>query len=71
MRQPGGGRTLVVLLLLTTGRLRIGHLYALNAVGGLMNAFQQPASDVAVSLLAPKEPIPAGGGRCSPSPIPW
>ena len=47
--------TLVVLLLLTTGRLRIGHLYALNAVGGLMNAFQQPASDVAVSLLAPKE----------------
>ncbi len=47
--------TLVVLLLLATGRLRIVHLYALNAVAGLMNAFQQPASDVAVSLLAPRE----------------
>ena len=33
----------------------MGHLYLLNAVSGLMNTFQQPASDVAVSLLVPRE----------------
>lgn len=47
--------TLTVLLLLVTGKLRITHLYLINAMNGLMNAFQQPASDVAVSLLAPRE----------------
>ncbi len=31
------------------------HLYVLNALNGFMNAFQQPAADVTVSLLAPKE----------------
>lgn len=47
--------TLAVLMLLVTGKLRIPHLYLINALNGLMNAFQQPASDVAVSLLAPRE----------------
>lgn len=44
-----------VLLLLTTGLLQIWHLYLLNALNGLMNTVQQPASEVAVSLLVPKE----------------
>lgn len=45
--------TVTVLVLLHTGRLQIGHLYVLNALNGLMNTFQQPASDVTISLLTP------------------
>lgn len=47
--------TLSVLILLTTGRLEIWHLYLINTLNGLMNTVQQPASDVAVSLLCPRE----------------
>lgn len=47
--------TLAVLVLLETGQLEIWHLYLLNALNGLMNTVQQPASDVAVSLLTPKK----------------
>lgn len=47
--------TLTALLLLRTGSLALWHLYALNAFGGLMNAFQSPASATAASLLAPRE----------------
>lgn len=57
--------TLTVLFLLSTGRLEIWHLYVLNAVNGLMNTVQQPASDVAVSLLAPKEQYQRVGGMRS------
>ena len=54
--------TAVTLALLCTGSLQIWHLYLLNALNGLMNTFQQPASDVAVSLLAPKEQYQRVGG---------
>ncbi len=47
--------TVTVLTLFCAGQLRIWHLYALNALSGLMNTVQQPASDVAVSLLTPKK----------------
>lgn len=47
--------TLVTAILLHTGRLEIGHLYLLNALNGLMNTFQQPASDVTITLITPKE----------------
>lgn len=47
--------TLLAFGLLSSGHLAIWHLYVLNAVNGLMNTFQQPASEVAVTLLAPKE----------------
>ena len=47
--------TLAVLALLRAGRLEIAHLYLLNALNGWMNTLQQPASDVAVSLLVPRE----------------
>ncbi len=46
--------TLAVLLLLKSGNLRIGHLYIVNAVSGLMNTVQQPASEVATTALLPK-----------------
>lgn len=47
--------TVVILVLLITGQLRIWHLYVLNAVNGLMNTVQKPAADVSVSLLTPKQ----------------
>lgn len=47
--------TLVVLVLLKTELLRPMHMYVLNAISGLMNTIQQPASDVAMTLITPKE----------------
>lgn len=47
--------TVCVLVLLKLDRLEIWHLYVLNALNGLMNTVQQPASDVTVTLLTPKE----------------
>ena len=49
--------TIAVLMLLKTGNLRILHLYGINAINGLMNTVQQPASEVAVTLLTPKEQV--------------
>lgn len=49
------GMTLCVLALLETGKLRIGHLYAINAINGLMNTLQRPAADVAITLITPKD----------------
>ncbi|MCH5349531.1 MAG: MFS transporter [Oscillospiraceae bacterium] len=47
--------TVAVLILLKTGSLEVWHLYVLNALNGLMNTVQQPASDVAVTLLTPEK----------------
>ena len=47
--------TIATLVLLKMEALQVWHLYLLNALNGLMNTVQQPASDVAVSLLTPKE----------------
>lgn len=47
--------TLLILVLHMTSGLRIWHLYLLNAFSGLMNTVQQPASDVATTLLTPKD----------------
>lgn len=47
--------TIVVLVLLRTDLLRPIHMYILNAISGLMNTIQQPASDVAMTLITPRE----------------
>lgn len=47
--------SLAVLILLASGRLQIWHLYFINTLNGLMNTVQQPASDVAISLLCPEK----------------
>ena len=47
--------TLIVLLLLKNDALQIWHLYIVNAVSGLMNTVQQPASEVATSALLKRE----------------
>lgn len=54
--------TVVVWLLLKSEQLQIWHLYLINAINGMMNAVQQPASEVAVSLLTPKEYYQKIGG---------
>ena len=47
--------TVLALILLNIDVLRPAHLYFLNAVNGLMNTVQQPASDVAVTMITPKK----------------
>lgn len=47
--------TIIVLALLKTGNLEIWHLYVINAVSGLMNTVQQPASEVAVTAILPQQ----------------
>lgn len=47
--------TLALLVLLRADALRPAHMYVLNAVTGLMNTVQQPAGDVAMTLIVPKE----------------
>ena len=54
--------TVGVLWLLMTGSLKIWHLYLNNALNGLMNTVQQPASEVAVTLLTPREHYQRMGG---------
>jgi predicted MFS family arabinose efflux permease len=46
--------TIVVFVLLQTNQLQIWHLYGLNVINGIMNTVQQPASEVAVSLITPR-----------------
>jgi MFS family permease len=47
--------TVTVLVLFRSGMLRPWYLYVINAVSGLMNTVQRPASDVAVTLVTPKD----------------
>lgn len=54
--------TLTVLGLFSADQLRIWHLYLVNFVISLMNAFQNPAAYVATSLLAPKQHYVRVGG---------
>ena len=54
--------TLAVFVLHSAEVLQIWHLYVINFLLSLMNAFQEPASFVAVSLLVPKEHYARAGG---------
>lgn len=47
--------TAAVLALLKAGLLAPVHIYLLNILSGLMNTVQQPASDVAMTLLLPRD----------------
>lgn len=47
--------TVIIWILLQTNELEIWHLYCLNALNGLMNTIQQPAADVAITLITPKK----------------
>lgn len=54
--------TLSILFLLVLNQLQIWHLYLVNFVLGLMNAFQIPVSTVAVTLLTPESQYTRVGG---------
>ena len=47
--------TVAVFILYKMDSLAIWHLYLINAVSGLMNTVQQPASEVAYTMVIPKE----------------
>lgn len=47
--------TAAAFYLLHTDQLLIWHLYVINLINGIMGAFQSPASDVAITLLVPKQ----------------
>lgn len=47
--------TVGVLILYQLSLLQVWHLYIINTLIGLMNAFQFPASNVAVTLIVPKK----------------
>lgn len=47
--------TVAVFVLYKVDMLNVWHLYLINAVSGLMNTVQQPASEVAYTLIIPKE----------------
>lgn len=54
--------TVCTLVLLKLEMLEVWHLYILNAVNGLMNTVQQPASEVATTALLPREHYQKVGG---------
>lgn len=47
--------TIIVFVLFRTNCLTVWHLYILNGVSGLMNTVQQPASEVAMTLVIPEK----------------
>ena len=59
--------TLAILALYTADALLVVHLYVINMLLSLMNAFQVPAAYVATSLLVPKEHYTRAGGLQSVS----
>ncbi|MBR6095316.1 MAG: MFS transporter [Lachnospiraceae bacterium] len=54
--------TMAVFVLYKTDMLNIWHMYLINAVSGLMNTVQQPASEVAYTMVIPKEYYQKTGG---------
>lgn len=47
--------TVLVFALYKADVLTMWHLYVINAISGLMNTIQQPASEVAYTLIVPRE----------------
>ena len=47
--------TMIVFVLFRTNSLMVWHLYVLHAISGLMNTVQQPASEVAMTLIIPEK----------------
>ena len=54
--------TVTVFILYKTDALGVWHLYLINMISGLMNTVQQPASEVAYTMVIPKEYYQKTGG---------
>lgn len=59
------GCTVAIFVLFRSGQLAVWHLYALNALSGLMNTVQQPASEVAMTLVIPRQHYQTTSGLAS------
>ena len=57
--------SLAVLFFSLDGSLQMQHIYLVNAMIGLMNAFQSPAQSIAVGMLVPKEKLGQASGMDS------
>jgi MFS family permease len=60
-----GISTLAILLLFTSGRLEIWHLYVTTAFAGFFHAFQFPAYSAAISTMVSKEHYTRASGMLS------
>lgn len=54
--------TIILLFMLKSGTLQIWHVYLINAVNGLMNTVQQPASEVATTKVLDEKYYQRVGG---------
>ena len=54
--------TLLFLLLYSNGSLQIWHLYAGEALTGLLEAFQHPAYNASVSVMVPRQHLARASG---------
>jgi MFS transporter, DHA3 family, macrolide efflux protein len=57
-----GLTTLVIFLLLVTGRFEVWHIYVLSTLSSTFSAFQGPAYIAATTLLIPKQYLGRAGG---------
>jgi hypothetical protein len=57
-----GLTTLVIFLLLVTGRFEVWHIYVLSVLSSTFSAFQGPAYIAATTLLVPKQHLGRAGG---------
>lgn len=57
--------TLTILVLVSCGHLEVLHIYILNAITGIMNAFQGPASSVAIGIMVPNGEYERASGMSS------
>lgn len=57
--------SLVVLILSLGGNLQVWNIYVINLVIGVMNAFQQPASAVAIGRIVPEDKLATVSGMNS------
>jgi MFS family permease len=60
-----GLMTLVIFILVTTGGLRIWHLYITTAISGAFQSFQWPAYSAAISVMIPKQQYARAHGMIS------
>ena len=57
-----GLSTLVLALMLFTGRLEVWHIYLVTAISSTCSAFQSPAYAAAITLLVPKQHLGRANG---------
>ena len=57
--------SVAVFVLLSFNALQIWHIYIVNAIVGFMNAFQSPATSVAIGIMVPKDKYEQASGMDS------